>query len=55
MNTRKRKWLDVKKPPRKVAISIRVDADVLAFFKATGRGWQKLMNAVWRSYMEAHN
>ena len=28
----------------KVAISVRLDADVLAYFKAEGRGWQSRMN-----------
>jgi uncharacterized protein (DUF4415 family) len=36
------------KAPLKQAISIRVDKDVLATFKATGRGWQKRMNAALR-------
>ena len=38
-------------PPRKKAISIRVDEDVLGFFKAQGAGYQRRMNAVLRSYM----
>ena len=36
------------KAPVKQAISIRVDKDVLATFKATGTGWQKRMNAALR-------
>jgi uncharacterized protein (DUF4415 family) len=39
-------------PPRKKAISIRVDEDVLSFFKTQGAGYQRRMNAVLRSYME---
>ena len=39
-------------PPRKQAISIRVDQDVLDFFKGEGAGYQRRMNAVLRSYME---
>jgi uncharacterized protein (DUF4415 family) len=39
-------------PPRKTAISIRVDDDVLAFFKKQGGGYQRRMNAVLRSYMD---
>jgi uncharacterized protein (DUF4415 family) len=38
-------------PPRKKAISIRVDEDVLDFFKNEGAGYQRRMNAVLRSYM----
>ena len=40
-------------PVPKQAISIRIDEDVLAFFKKMGPGYQSRMNAVLRSYMEA--
>lgn len=40
-------------PQPKAAISIRLDADVLAFFKADGPGYQSRINAVLRSYMKA--
>ncbi len=36
------------KAPVKEAVSLRVDKDVLAKFKATGNGWQTRMNAVLR-------
>jgi uncharacterized protein (DUF4415 family) len=39
-------------PPKKKAISIRVDQDVLDFFKKDGAGYQRHMNAVLRSYMQ---
>jgi uncharacterized protein (DUF4415 family) len=39
-------------PPKKKAISIRVDEDVLDFFKQQGTGYQRRMNAVLRSYMQ---
>jgi uncharacterized protein (DUF4415 family) len=39
-------------PPKKKAISIRVDEDVLDYFKREGAGYQRRMNAVLRSYME---
>jgi uncharacterized protein (DUF4415 family) len=39
-------------PPKKQAISIRVDEDVLGFFKEEGVGYQSRMNAVLRSYMQ---
>jgi uncharacterized protein (DUF4415 family) len=39
-------------PAKKKAISIRVDEDVLDFFKKDGEGYQRRMNAVLRSYME---
>ena len=39
-------------PPKKKAISIRVDPDVLAYFKNEGAGYQRRINAVLRSYVE---
>jgi uncharacterized protein (DUF4415 family) len=39
-------------PPKKKAISIRVDEDVLDFFRREGAGYQRRMNAVLRSYMQ---
>jgi uncharacterized protein (DUF4415 family) len=39
-------------PPKKKAISIRVDEDVLDYFKKEGTGYQRRMNAVLRSYMQ---
>ncbi|MEQ1549120.1 MAG: BrnA antitoxin family protein [Chakrabartia sp.] len=37
------------KPARKEQIALRVDADVLARYKAEGRGWQTRMNEVLRA------
>jgi uncharacterized protein (DUF4415 family) len=39
-------------PPMKRAISIRVDEDVLDYFKKHGAGYQRRMNAVLRSYVD---
>ncbi|WP_245285940.1 MULTISPECIES: BrnA antitoxin family protein [Bradyrhizobium] len=39
-------------PPRKKAISIRLDEDVLDFFKRDGEGYQRRINAVLRSFMQ---
>ena len=39
-------------PARKKAISIRVDEDVLDYFKKEGAGYQRRINAVLRSYMQ---
>lgn len=41
-------------PPRKTQIALRVDEDVLAWFKAQGTGYQTRMNAVLRAYRDAH-
>ncbi len=39
----------------KTAISMRVDEDVLKWFKAQGKGHLSRMNAVLRAYMLAHH
>ena len=39
--------------PKKTAISIRVDEDVLDYFKKAGPGYQRRINAVLRGYMNA--
>jgi uncharacterized protein (DUF4415 family) len=39
--------------PRKAAVSLRLDADVLDWFKTRGAGYQTRINAVLRAYMEA--
>ena len=40
-------------PPGKASIHLRVDTDVLEWFKSQGRGHLTRMNAVLRSFMEA--
>jgi uncharacterized protein (DUF4415 family) len=40
------------KPPKE-AISLRVDQDILAWFRNQGRGYQSRMNAVLRAYVES--
>lgn len=43
----------IAEPQAKMAISLRVDPDVLEFFKSGGKGYQTRINAVLRAYMEA--
>lgn len=38
---------------RKINQTLRIDPDVLAAFKATGSGWQTLMNEALRDYAAA--
>ncbi|MDO3442492.1 BrnA antitoxin family protein [Agrobacterium sp. V1] len=38
-------------PTAKQSISIRLDQDVVDFFKSTGKGYQTRMNAVLRHYV----
>lgn len=40
-------------PGRKEQIALRVDADVLSWFRAQGTGWQTRMNAVLKAYRDA--
>ncbi len=40
-------------PGRKEQIALRVDADVLSWFRSQGAGWQTRMNAVLKSYRDA--
>jgi uncharacterized protein (DUF4415 family) len=52
-----REWFQTAKlivPERKVPISLRVDLEVVEWFRARGRGYQSLMNAVLKAYVEAH-
>jgi uncharacterized protein (DUF4415 family) len=41
-------------PPNKAAVNIRLDRDVLDYFKSGGAGYQTRINAVLRAYMEHH-
>jgi uncharacterized protein (DUF4415 family) len=41
-------------PRKKVELTIRIDDDVLKWFRQPGRGYQSRMNALLRAYMEAH-
>jgi uncharacterized protein (DUF4415 family) len=40
-------------PGPKKQITLRIDPDVLSFFRKRGRGYQSVMNLVLRKYMEA--
>lgn len=39
---------------RKSATTIRLDEEVLAAFKATGRGWQTRMNNALKDWLKTH-
>jgi uncharacterized protein (DUF4415 family) len=39
----------------KKAISIRLDQDIIDFFKHQGKGYQSKINNVLRSYMDAQH
>ncbi|WP_047335359.1 BrnA antitoxin family protein [Pseudomonas protegens] len=40
--------------PGKKAVTIRLDADVLEWFKGQGAGYQTRINQLLRQYMQAH-
>ncbi len=48
-------WKDAKVvwPETKQLTSLRIDPDVLIWFKAQGKGYQTRMNAVLRAYVKA--
>ena len=41
-------------PVTKTQIALRIDSDVLNWFKAQGKGYQSRINTLLRAYMEAH-
>jgi len=44
----------LKPVPPKAQVTLRLDRDVLEWFKEQGRGYQTHINALLRAYMEAH-
>jgi uncharacterized protein (DUF4415 family) len=40
---------------RKAQITLRIDADVLEWFRERGAGYQSRINAVLRAYKQAHH
>ena len=44
----------LKPVPRKALLSLRIDSDVIEWFRKQGAGYQSRMNALLRAYMEAH-
>ena len=44
----------LKSAPTKKLLTLRVDGDVLAWFKSQGRGYQTRINTLLRAYMDAN-
>ncbi len=42
------------RPPKK-EVHLRLDSDILSFFKQKGKGYQTRINQVLRAFMEAHS
>jgi uncharacterized protein (DUF4415 family) len=47
------KKAQIVRPQKKVPVSIRLDKDIVEWFKAQQKPYQTLINAVLRTYMEA--
>ena len=44
----------LKPVPRKAQMTLRLDSDVLEWFRKQGQGYQTKINALLRAYMDAH-
>lgn len=53
--TKRADWVNLKVawPQPKQAISLRIDQDILAWFRDRGPGYQTRMNAVLRAFVDA--
>lgn len=47
------KKAQVRLPQKKESLTLRLDHDVVAWFRGAGRGYQTKMNAVLRAYMKS--
>ena len=45
---------EVNLPAVKQQVTLRIDPDIVDYFKAAGQGYQTRINAVLRSYVKAH-
>ncbi|KAA3604706.1 MAG: 3-oxoacyl-ACP synthase [Calditrichaeota bacterium] len=48
------KTAKVVEPKKKKAISLRIDNDVLEWFRQQGKGYQTKINSVLKAYVKAH-
>lgn len=44
----------LKPMPHKQQVTLRIDSDVMDWFRTRGRGYQTQINALLRAYVEAH-
>lgn len=45
----------LKMPPHKSPVTLRLDDDILDWFRKEGRGYQTRINQLLRKYMETHS
>jgi len=48
------KHAELQMPIRKKSITVRLDSDVLDWFRKQGKGYQTRINAILRTYMKVH-
>jgi uncharacterized protein (DUF4415 family) len=53
--TGQRRMRGPQKAPTKEQIAIRLSPEVLAYFRATGQGWQARMDAVLKEWIAQHS
>jgi uncharacterized protein (DUF4415 family) len=51
---KRKKYIGLFYRPMKKSVTIRLDADLLAWFKAKGTGYQTAINRVLREYFASH-
>ena len=49
------KSANIRMPSKKASITVRLDSDVLEWYRKQGKGYQTRINAILRTYMEAHH
>jgi uncharacterized protein (DUF4415 family) len=49
------KHAELQMRPAKKSLTLRMDADVLDWFREQGKGYQTRINAILRTYMKAHS
>lgn len=47
-------WIGLHYYPGKKSVTIRLDTDIVKWFKGQGKGWQTKMNWVLRLYFASH-
>ncbi len=45
---------EIKKSPKKIPITIKLDPDVIIFLKSHSKNYQTLINDILKTYIEAH-
>lgn len=51
---RKRGQRGLQKHPKKISVTLRYSSEVVDYFKATGKGWQVLMDDVLKKWIKKH-